>query len=296
MLLRAREAGSVPRDNSAAQKTLSETETLELYATQRNILKIIATLLRNYLVADLDLSGLEIRGDFSEVNLQGADLSGCDLLQVNFSGSNFSGANLHRANLNLTNLSRANLSNANLTELSTGDGADFSGADLDNVNFSRSRAISANFKNASLSHANFNETILNRSNFSGANFKGTLITNALLRNATLADVRGFEDIADMYLVNLRDSIGLTESQRQSATNRGAVWDDTVATRVERLPASIEFPSNLKKLIRYQIDKNVLIWSGGRMDRKDYIQLREIDLGTGNQNAIFYLERLSLYLN
>ena len=294
---RAIKWGVVSANDTGILKELEKNETVELVSARRNIMRVLAGLLRAHRIEKLDLSGLTIRGDFHAAKLPQANLSDSDLDSVDLTGSDLSAADLSRTRLNNTILSDANLSDAKLTEIGIADGADFSRANLRGADLSRSRAIQARFEASSLRLADLTEAVLNKSNFSGADFTGTRLSYALMRETKLADLRGFEQIADMYFTNMRGSSGLSTAQVQEAKARGAVWDDTVGIALKHLPAEVIFPRALADRIRYRADKATLIWSGGRMERDAYQTLR--DLGQSDAtygNTIFWLNRLSLYLD
>jgi len=271
----ATRSGRLSSDDTEALEQLRSVDTLELVSAHRNIERTVAELLRAHRVEGLNLSGLEIHGDFRRANLQGANLSRCELVGANLSGSDLSGANLREANLNIADLSQAKLRNADMVDISTADGADFSQATLDGSNFSHSRAINAKFRNASLRQVNFSESVLTRSDFSGADLSGARLTHALLTDANLKDLQGFENVADMHITNLRNARGLSENQREAATSRGAVWDHTVATTVDDFPENLTFPQALRDHIRYDGENSALIWRGDEMSEDAYNELRRL---------------------
>jgi uncharacterized protein YjbI with pentapeptide repeats len=88
---------------------------------------------------EVDLSKLELSGNFDVVNLSGVNLSVANLKisrfnNANMSGANFSGANLENSGFSKCNLTGANFKGANIA-YSKYEDVDFSHADLSNVDF-----------------------------------------------------------------------------------------------------------------------------------------------------------------
>jgi uncharacterized protein YjbI with pentapeptide repeats len=122
----------------------------------------------------------EIRPDFREANLTGADLSG-----ANLTGANLHWADLSRANLTGTILSRADLSRAVLV------GADLKGADLSEANLSEADLIEADLSEATLIGVDLTEAHLGGVNLSKANLSGAKLVKTDLSNATLTGCKIF---------------------------------------------------------------------------------------------------------
>ncbi len=134
-----------------------------------------------------DMSGfkqIEITSkNLKNADLEMADLRGADLIGANLEGAKMTGACLEGSKLGGANLKRASLGGANLQ-----------GADL----------FDSGLGGADLSEAN-----LYNANLKGANLFCTNLEGALLKGANL-------ELANMKNTKLKDSIGLTREQLETA--------------------------------------------------------------------------------
>ena len=127
-------------------------------------------LLQRYIDGETDFSGLDLAG----INLDGNFLQGKSL-----TGINFSGANLYRAYLWCVYLDKANLTQANLSHSYLGEGI-YSESDFTDANLQFSLIYSAEFNNTILHRTNFNHC----RDLSEVNFSDADLTEALLTNIT----------------------------------------------------------------------------------------------------------------
>lgn len=141
-----------------------------------------------------DLSYLDLRrtiktikGNYLDINLEGANTSSCNLSSFIDPNSintlieaDLTGANLKGAKFKYSNLSNANLTGANLI------GADLTGVNLSNANLAGADLTNAILIGADLTNAILTGATLNSANLSQVNLTGANLTNANLNNVKLS--------------------------------------------------------------------------------------------------------------
>jgi uncharacterized protein YjbI with pentapeptide repeats len=123
---------------------------------------------------------LDIKLDFIEADLRGADLSEANLTGARLNKANLSGASLRNTNLSGANLRRAILRKAKLS------GAKLSGTILNEANLSGAILIQADLSEADLTKAKLRGADLTSAELRGANLSWTNLTMANLFEANLS--------------------------------------------------------------------------------------------------------------
>lgn len=129
----------------------------------------------------IDLSGLRIEGEYSNVNLAGANLYGCDM-----SGSHFENAHFENATLSMANLTKAQLVGAHLQ-----------GAELIAANLTLADLSCAHLENTKMGMVNLTNAKILLAHLQGANLSGARLINAQLIESDITET----DFSYAYLGN-----------------------------------------------------------------------------------------------
>ncbi len=131
----------------------------------------------------------DVRPDFQEASLTGANLRGANLSGANLGGAELASADLQEANLLGATLVEANIHEANLHKTDLGF-ADLTFAHLSNANLTSSRLwkadlTAAKLTGADLSAANLTMAMLRETDCSGANLSEAILDYAILVETNL---------------------------------------------------------------------------------------------------------------
>ncbi|MDZ8136122.1 MAG: pentapeptide repeat-containing protein [Nostoc sp. DedQUE04] len=135
-------------------------------------------------LANINLSGANLRGLKLSFYDSFADLSGANLSEANLSDADLSGANLSESNLYKTNLSNTDLSGVNFRN-SNLKKANFSGANIDiYLGFIWDKTSrNADLRNADLRNADFSNAKLIRADLRMTDFRGANLKRADLKHS-----------------------------------------------------------------------------------------------------------------